>query len=34
VGLFAARLASPEGAHWNGVQIRLLDRPTYEMALR
>jgi len=34
VGLFAARLASPEGAHWHGVQIRLLDRTTYEMAMR
>ena len=34
VGLFAAKLASPEGAHWNGVQIRLLDRMSYEMAMR
>jgi len=34
VGLFAARLASTEGAHWHGVQIRLLDRTTYEMAMR
>src|SRR5437763_547072 len=34
VGMFAARLASPEGAHWHGVQIRLLDRNTYEMAMR
>ena len=34
VGAFAARLASPEGAHWHGVQIRLLDRTTYEMAMR
>jgi NAD(P)-dependent dehydrogenase (short-subunit alcohol dehydrogenase family) len=34
VGLFAARLASSEGAHWNGVQIRLLDRASYEAAMR
>jgi len=34
VGFFAARLASAEGAHWNGVQIRLLDRASYEMAMR
>ncbi|HUJ28871.1 MAG TPA: SDR family oxidoreductase [Myxococcales bacterium] len=34
VGLFAARLASAEGAHWHGVQIRLLDRGSYEMAMR
>jgi 3-oxoacyl-[acyl-carrier protein] reductase len=34
VGQFAAKLASPEGAHWNGVQVRLLDRTTYEMAMR
>ncbi len=34
VGKFAAKLASSEGAHWHGVQIRLLDRMTYEMAMR
>jgi 3-oxoacyl-[acyl-carrier protein] reductase len=34
VGLFAARLASAEGAHWHGVQVRLLDRTSYEMAMR
>lgn len=34
VGQFAARLASDQGAHWHGVQIRLLDRMTYEMAMR
>jgi 3-oxoacyl-[acyl-carrier protein] reductase len=34
VGHFAVKLASPEGAHWNGVQVRLLDRTTYEMAMR
>src|SRR4051812_32993599 len=34
VGLFAAKLASSEGSHWHGVQIRLLDRMTYEMAMR
>ena len=33
VGAFAAKLASPEGAHWHGVQIRLLDRTSYEMAM-
>ena len=34
VGAFAAKLASPEGSHWHGVQIRLLDRMTFEMAMR
>jgi NAD(P)-dependent dehydrogenase (short-subunit alcohol dehydrogenase family) len=34
VGKFAAKLASKEGEHWNGVQIRLLDRMSYEMAMR
>jgi NAD(P)-dependent dehydrogenase (short-subunit alcohol dehydrogenase family) len=34
VGLFAAKLASDQGAQWNGVQIRLLDRSSYEMAMQ
>ncbi len=34
VGQFAAKLASAEGAHWHGVQIRLLDRTSWEMAMR
>lgn len=34
VGLFAARLASDQGAHWHGVQIRLLDRMSYDLAMR
>jgi 3-oxoacyl-[acyl-carrier protein] reductase len=34
VGRFAAKLASGEGSHWNGVQIRLLDRTTFDMAMR
>ena len=34
VGAFAALLASAGGAHWHGVQIRLLDRTAFEMAMR